>query len=150
MFQFPGLASLAGLLGCPIRKSPDLGVLASTRSLSQLATSFIAFRCLGIPRVSFFFFFLRIAASKIVKLLLCARTKSVFYFSRYCVFLSTCQISLRSYIKQYHHLQEGQDTKIWSSLAYRLTIPIKSLSVENAGFEPATPCLQSRCSSQLS
>ena len=66
MFQFPGLASLAGLLGCPIRKSPDLGVLASTRSLSQLATSFIAFRCLGIPRVSFFFFFLRIAASKIV------------------------------------------------------------------------------------
>ena len=46
-----------GSRGCPIRKSSDLGLLASTRSLSQLATSFIAFKCLGILRTPFLFFF---------------------------------------------------------------------------------------------
>ena len=35
-------------LGSPIRKSPDHRLLASPRGLSQLATSFIAFLCLGI------------------------------------------------------------------------------------------------------
>ena len=45
-------------VGCPIRKSSDLGLLASTRSLSQLATSFFASRCLGILRTPFSFFFL--------------------------------------------------------------------------------------------
>ena len=34
--------------GFPIRKSPDQCLLAAPRSLSQLATSFIAFRCQGI------------------------------------------------------------------------------------------------------
>ena len=59
MFQFPGLAfpSLCvqqgndrTLLrpGCPIRKSPDLGSFAPPRGLSQLTTSFVAFRCQGI------------------------------------------------------------------------------------------------------
>ena len=31
-----------------------------------------------------------------------------------------------------------------------LAAPILSHQVENNGFEPLTPCLQSRCSSQLS
>ena len=31
-----------------------------------------------------------------------------------------------------------------------IAVPVKSHSVENNGFEPLTPCLQSRCSSQLS
>ncbi len=47
-----------GSWGCPIRTSPDLRLLASTRSFSQLATSFIAFECLGILRTPFSFFFL--------------------------------------------------------------------------------------------
>ena len=59
MFQFPGFA-LQGLCiqpwsdrtllrpGFPIRKSPDLGSFAPPRGLSQLTTSFIAFRCQGI------------------------------------------------------------------------------------------------------
>src|ERR1019366_4026412 len=35
-------------LGSPIRKSPDHRLLASSRGLSQLATSFIAYLCQGI------------------------------------------------------------------------------------------------------
>jgi hypothetical protein len=53
MFHFPAWASLhlwiqrriGGIhrLGFPIRRSPDHGLLAAPRGLSQLATSFIAF-----------------------------------------------------------------------------------------------------------
>ena len=58
MFQFPSLPSLTyefsqGYLpkemGCPIRKSPDQGVFATPRGLSQLTTSFIGYQCQGIP-----------------------------------------------------------------------------------------------------
>ena len=52
MFHFPAWAShflwiqkwIGGIhrLGCPIRKSSDHGLLAASRGLSQLATSFIA------------------------------------------------------------------------------------------------------------
>ena len=37
-------------LGCPIRKSPDHGLFAPPRSLSQLITSFLASESQGIPR----------------------------------------------------------------------------------------------------
>ena len=54
-FSSPGLPprsrvapSLA--LGCPIRKSPDQGLFAPPRSLSQLITSFVASESQGIPR----------------------------------------------------------------------------------------------------
>ena len=60
-FTSPGIASLSlfdsgkndGVLtppGYPIRKSPDQSLLTTPRSLSQLTTSFIAFRCQGIRR----------------------------------------------------------------------------------------------------
>ena len=61
MFQFPPLSSSClcvqqekshrSVMGCPIRKSPDLGLFAPPRSLSQLTTSFIAFSCQGIRRM---------------------------------------------------------------------------------------------------
>ena len=38
-------------VGFPIRKSPDQSLFAAPRGLSQLATSFIAFRCQGIHRL---------------------------------------------------------------------------------------------------
>ena len=47
MYSAPDDPVLTGP-GFPIRKSPDQRLLAATRSLSQLATSFIAFRCQGI------------------------------------------------------------------------------------------------------
>ena len=55
-----------GLKGCPIRKSSDLCLLAATRSLSQLATSFIVSGCQGIHRIPFSFFF-----SKLLRLTQC-------------------------------------------------------------------------------
>jgi hypothetical protein len=60
MFQFTPLAAThlciqceanwLSQLGCPIRIPPDLRLLAAPRSFSQLSTSFIASRCLGIHR----------------------------------------------------------------------------------------------------
>ena len=46
------------MLGCSIRKSPDQWLLAPTRSLSQLITSFIASQSLGIHRSLLFAFFI--------------------------------------------------------------------------------------------
>ncbi len=40
-------------MGCPIRKSPDQGVFAPPRSLSQRTTSFIASFCQGIHQMPF-------------------------------------------------------------------------------------------------
>jgi hypothetical protein len=60
MFQFPQLAAMHLCIqykadwlsqpGCPIRIPPDQRLLAASRSFSQLSTSFIASRCLGIHR----------------------------------------------------------------------------------------------------
>ncbi len=41
------------LTGCPIRKSPGLRLLPSYRGLSQVAASFIAFKCRGIHCMPF-------------------------------------------------------------------------------------------------
>ncbi len=55
-FRFPGLLystwnnAARATLGFPIRTSPDQSVFATPRSLSQLTTSFFAFRCQGIHR----------------------------------------------------------------------------------------------------
>ena len=61
MFQFRGLAYLAVCrvfypTGCPIQKSPDQVLFANPRSLSQLTTSFVASKSLGIPHAPFITF----------------------------------------------------------------------------------------------
>src|SRR5262245_63705464 len=52
MFQFSGFPTLRSadlrLLGYPIRISPAQSLLAAPRSFSQLSTSFVGCRCLGI------------------------------------------------------------------------------------------------------
>jgi hypothetical protein len=60
MFQFSPLAAIHLCIqckadwlsqsGCPIRISTDQRLLAAPRSFSQLSTSFVASRCLGIHR----------------------------------------------------------------------------------------------------
>ncbi len=61
MFQFPGyflpmlnrdIPTYVGI-GCPIRKSSDQNLLPASRSLSQVATSFIVSLCQGIHLVPF-------------------------------------------------------------------------------------------------
>ena len=85
-------------LGCPIRISSDLGLLASTRSFSQLATSFFAFRCLGIRHVSFLLFFLFLPEINTDYIPQIYRNTSgicsTFSSFRYCVFFAICQITL--------------------------------------------------------
>ena len=61
MFQFRGLAHLTvcqvfSLTGCPIRISADLISFANPRGFSQLTTSFVASKSLGIPHTLFFRF----------------------------------------------------------------------------------------------
>ena len=61
MFQFRGLAHLSvrkaiNLTGSPIRKSSDQFLFANPRSLSQLTTSFVASKSLGIPHTPLFTF----------------------------------------------------------------------------------------------
>ena len=62
MFQFRGLAHLTMcqvfyLTGCPIRISADQVSFANPRSFSQLTTSFIASKSLGIPQALLCTFF---------------------------------------------------------------------------------------------
>ena len=62
MFQFPGLlqqpmysvADTAEAVGFPIRTSSDQSLFASSRSISQATTSFIAFYRLGIHHIRLF------------------------------------------------------------------------------------------------
>ena len=66
MFQFRGLAHLAVLQvfylpGCPIRISADRVSFANPRSFSQLTTSFLASKSLGIPHTPLLTFFFRYA-----------------------------------------------------------------------------------------
>ena len=61
MFQFRGLASVAGCLvfyqaGCPIQIFPDQILFANPRDFSQLTTSFVASKSLGIPHTPLFTF----------------------------------------------------------------------------------------------
>ena len=70
MFQFPGFSPLAryyvfNIVGCPIQTSTDQCSFATPRSFSQLTTSFVVSRSLGIPRTPLFaslnvYFFLSI------------------------------------------------------------------------------------------
>ena len=110
------------MTGCPIRKSADQRLCAPPRGFSQLAASFIASESLGIRRAPFLTFS---AAAGIGGL---AYTLA-FYSSRLYTGIVFCARFYVSLVTSCHRT---------------------SLTVENNGFEPLTPCVQSRCSSQLS
>ena len=108
-------------MGCPIRKSADRRPFAPPRGLSQLVTSFLAVKSQGIP------------CAPLVTYSIITRCLSFWAPGCFCsprpLFVS-CLISFQ---------------------------PVKELSagsnpacVEDDGFEPTTPCVQGRCSSQLS
>jgi hypothetical protein len=127
MFQFPAFASallpITLRWGYPIRKSTDQRLFAPTRGLSQLTTSFIASGCLGIPHALLFTFF-----------------------------LLKCLHSITPLPVQLYHVNElcaSGFTPRPDGLGRRCLF-FRLAPVENIGVEPMTPCLQSRCSSQLS
>ncbi len=142
MFQFPGFASrfAAGyhafsVMGFPIRTSADHGLFAAPRSLSQLITSFIASESQGIPRTPL-------------------RTSFRLFT---CVNKPMCSILLFTVSEFLQILSSNMSKNFVISFfpdSFRKAASFLSVSgtddVEVNGFEPMTPCLQSRCSSQLS
>ena len=146
MFQFPAYAlrnqaECRGFTpaGCPIRRPADQRPFAPTRGLSQLTTSFIACESHGIPRAPFLSFPARALGAAAFRAACTSRNSLPRKGKRgnaACLILD----SLLSYLRSFTLVSVCQRSPRRSSAAH----------VENNGFEPLTPCLQSRCSSQLS
>ena len=122
------------MTGCPIRISADHFVFANPRSFSQLVTSFFALESQGIlhtPLVTSSLEFL-ILVTLVSGLINCRLINP--FVSRLTGSLTTiaCQSLLFLTIMSMYFCVESQ----------RL--------VENRGVEPLTPCVQNRCSGQLS
>ena len=165
----------AGSWGCPIRISADLRFCAAPRSFSQLYTSFIACRYPGIHRVPFLACCLTTAPvarpSKLRNhvtgsyLHLCSRTRFTRTRSRaHSQPAPWPRPGITPRPKPTHAAISALATSILPKnqrgpgtagtrfyYIYCFTAYSKQKNrVELAGFEPATPCLQGRCSSQLS
>src|SRR5690606_12796694 len=135
-------------IGCRIRKSPDPFAFADPRCLSQLVASFFASGSLGIPRVPLSTFFTvrpfcyRTAAFGIP---LARECHCCLLFLSLFLFSSNMSKNVSSGSKD---VRCGIDDGLPPSVP---NPPIFAPeSVENNGFEPLTPCVQGRCSSQLS
>jgi hypothetical protein len=157
-------------VGFPIRTSTDHSFVAAPRSLSQLSTSFIATACQGIhraPLLACLLAWLAQTHSPHKQTPLVARFTSV-YFTIQLTTTTSKNSRSRPGIRPPSSPCTLTDTPL-----FRLTAPTQprrrqpyhyintSLNtlpapyndpdyVELRGFEPRTPCLQSRCSSQLS
>ena len=120
--------------GCPIRVPADQRPLAPPRGFSQLAAPFVACKSLGIHRAPL------------------STSSDARAFQP-----ATCRHGVRS------RLHTSVVPFAWAFLILAflsstscLSQHVKDLAalvragVENDGFEPSTPCLQGRCSSQLS
>ena len=145
------------MTGCPIRKSADQRSFAPPRSLSQLVTSFIACESLGIRHTPLSTFACLRHISQYIKL----QKSDAYHICTGLLILS----AVHSYLKKRNLFQIKHTFTLLSlptcqrSLGYRTMVcglkarkicPWSVSCVENNGFEPLTPCLQSRCSSQLS
>ena len=148
-------------LGFPIRKSADQFIFADPRSLSQLITSFIASESQGIPRVPFltFFYHCRLLLgtvcffelkAKSPKLKAFAFLLSTLGFLPFCCLLfqfTSSNMSKNVLLRRWRIKEQGWMTEVFFPFSF---IFLLSSIVENNGFEPLTPCVQGRCSSQLS
>lgn len=149
------------ILGSPIRKSADRFIFADTRSLSQLIASFIASESQGIPRVPFltFFYTCRFCPARYAFLIVAFLLPATGYRP---------SAQGRKPVADDYRPKNNVSTVVFSfnylfpicqrtfcpcrrpvPLLRRESQPFKA-SVENNGFEPLTPCVQGRCSSQLS
>ena len=142
----PGAVPRSPAAGCPIRKSVLGRVFAPGHGLSQLVTSFFASESQGILHVPFSPFRMSSDRRKVDCLF-----PTPAPWSRIRVFWSNFPGGC--------HAAGGLvclDSLICSFVSRRLIrlgfqyVNDLFFRVENNGFEPLTPCLQSRCSSQLS
>ena len=141
-------------MGCPIRKSAHQRLFAPTRSLSQLITSFIASVSQGIRHAPFITFFL---PTSLIKNLIIEVHKKYSkkkekekarspYFQLYCLKNKNIAVYILIYSLACVNMSKNGGQKGTKHII--ICNPLSE--VENNGFEPLTPCLQSRCSSQLS
>ena len=150
MFQFSRFALLQSIfngLGFPIRKSPDQFIFADPRSLSQLITSFIASESQGIPRVPFLTFFYRMRFCSHGYVFIFRIVTSSFCHCWLSNFVNVPLLSSQFFNYFFQYVKELLSSSVAPS--HRCGIAVEN-SVENNGFEPLTPCVQGRCSSQLS
>jgi hypothetical protein len=145
MFQFPGFALSASrkyhlfkVVGCPIRKSADQRVCAPPHRLSQLITSFFASESLGIPRAPFVTSVSN-GRLRVISSLSFARVMPSSIAGSWHLFL----LFASRYVKERVPDRLSDAVNRWQANYSRVR-------VENNGFEPLTPCVQGRCSSQLS
>jgi hypothetical protein len=169
------LQSIFNGLGFPIRKSRDQFIFANPPSLSQLITSFIASESQGIPRVPFLTFFYAYSFCSIGYVFMFVRCLylvsshryQVSRLSSYYLLLCTCYSILttsftvvfsftitssnmsKNFFVRVKNPEPGTKTIAYLYILYSILLP-PLRSVENNGFEPLTPCVQGRCSSQLS
>ncbi len=141
MFQFPALAShLAGmtvLQTCWVVPFGNLrikGYLHLPRSLSQLITSFIASESQGIRHAPLLTFSYQRCYQYNCRIKSCVRIDIYFQLALYFKMLLYCFVV--------HYVKDRCQCLCLKGLS--------DIDVENNGFEPLTPCVQGRCSSQLS
>ena len=136
------------LPGFPIRISTDLCSLATPRSISLLAASFFASWYQGIHRTPFvswptykflLIFLARELSSKFLKL----KLSLLFRVSSELFLLLS---SLCSFQRTYCQTGTVGDFFFTLLTTWLVFGPLKIIMVEMTGFEPATPCVQSRCS----
>ena len=151
-------------VGCPIRKSVLMRVFAPGHGLSQLVTSFFASESQGILHVPFSpFRFSLPMKHRESPFSRCPQAAAAFAAydlrpaacARPPVALDSCCCLICSFCCRCScvlTLHRFPDEFVWAGTRLRFQyVNVLFLSrVENNGFEPLTPCLQSRCSSQLS
>ena len=121
-------------MGCPIRIFADQRLFAPPHNFSQLITSFFASESLGIPHAPFLTSFYCVSSFFCCQLLV----TSSFTLSD---FISYPRMSKIFYSFFYFYF--------YSAFLTLTPLPL-ILLVENKGVEPLTPCVQNRCSGQLS
>ena len=139
-------------MGCPIRKSRGQRSFAPNPGLSQLITSFIASVSQGIRHAPLFTFANDCTIDVILDYFV-RRTCALWTTIALSLILSAVDSSnLQSCLCQYVKdlLRTTRHHRLSFCVEVRIGFAYPVLIVENNGFEPLTPCLQSRCSSQLS
>ena len=152
MFQFPAFASVISTYGCqvfnltgfPIRRSAGQRSFAPHRSFSQLITSFIACGSLGIRHTPFSSFSYFVDMSRTHIIYKEGDTLSILSVLIPCHKKGRVRFTF-AFLVLYHYVKDRVRKTFRRSGSGK-----HSGEVENNGFEPLTPCLQSRCSSQLS
>src|SRR5699024_8870212 len=127
----------SSMVGCPIRTPADQLLFADPRRLSQLIASFVASESLGIPHTPLF--------TSFAHPLGCSHP--------FCMPGSGILPQGRALFRTRHRIDTTPRTLVTTfchNMSKNLYSTLMVKPVEDNGFEPLPPCVQGRCSSQLS